>query len=242
MNRVGMQILDLFFPNRCDCCKQEIRFDRWICAECEEKLRKLECTPPDVWALRQNTADPFPWDGFAALYYYRDLAKTGVLSIKTGHKGFLNAMADGLSTRISEHFSGIRIDCITFVPVTKRRRRRQGYSHCELIADALGKRLGIPVEKKLLSEREGEIRQHHLNYAQRQEYSDRFVHTNRRLDGKTILLCDDIVTTGNTLRQCIGLLKECGAASVLAAVCACSAAPVPQRKNLENPLDKSGTV
>lgn len=242
MNRLGMRLLDILFPNRCDCCKRQIRFDRWICAECEAALKALECAPPDVWEKRQSPEEPFPWDGFTALYYYREEVRNGVLSMKSGHKGFLNVMADGLSARITEGFAGTEIDCIAFVPVTRSRRRRQGYSHCELMADALGKRLSLPVNRKLLLERAGKIRQHQLTYAERQEYTDRFVHGHGRLDGKTVLLCDDIITTGSTLRQCTRLLKDCGAARVFTAVCACSAAAAPKEKNLENPLDKSGTM
>ena len=40
------------------------------------------------------------------------------------------------------------------------------------------------------------------------------------LSGVSVMLCDDVMTTGSTLNECAGLLKELGAESVTAAVCA----------------------
>lgn len=221
MSDIGMRVLDFFYPNLCDCCKVKIPYGAWVCENCREELAKLEC-PPRAWEQSQHADTPFPWDGFLALYAYRDAAKRGILSLKQGHKGFLNAAADALAERIAAEYNTAEIDCITFVPVTVLRRSLQGYSHCELLADALGKRLSVRVEKHLLTERNGKIRQHQLSAEERKQYTDRFAHTGKNLADKTILLCDDIVTTGTTLAECTRLLKECGAKRVYTAVCCAS--------------------
>ena len=218
---IRMHLFDFFYPNLCDCCKVKIPYGAWVCDKCREELAKLEL-PPRAWEQNQHADTPFPWDGFLALYPYRDAAKQGILSLKQGHKGFLNAAADTLAKRVAEVYDTKEIDCISFVPVTKLRRSLQGYSHCELLADALSRRLSIPVEKHLLTEQNGRIRQHQLSAEERKQYTDRFAHTGKDLADKTILLCDDIVTTGITLAECTKLLKECGAKRVYTAVCCAS--------------------
>lgn len=220
MNRAVLWLLDLLYPNTCDCCGVRIPFDASVCENCRAELSLLKIAN-HAWYSHEPSDTVYPWDGLVTVYHYDKAARKGVLALKDGHRGFLALAAEELSARITETFADAQIDCVTFVPVTKKRRRRQGFSHGELLAKAIGKRIAVQVRGDLLCENGMKLRQHQLTAAERKIYAERFSHTGRDLSGQTVLLCDDILTTGSTLMRCTHLLKECGAKRVLIAVCAC---------------------
>ncbi|MBR4201312.1 MAG: ComF family protein [Oscillospiraceae bacterium] len=210
-------LLDTFWPNRCDCCEERIPYDLLICPECEALLQAQRITYTD-WATHHST---MPWDGGAVLFSYEKAAKTGILAVKDGHRGFAEYAGVLLAEELKSCCPPEQISCITWVPVTKRRKRQQGYAHTELLARAAAAALGRPLRSDLLAEHAGKIRQHDLPAAERKKYAERFTATDRRTDGLSIVLVDDILTTGNTLRRCTEELRRQGAARVwIAAVCA----------------------
>lgn len=204
--------LDLLYPNRCDCCNVRIPYDALICANCAALLQTRRISYAD-WAADKP---PQPWAGAAVLYAYDSAAKTGVLAMKDGRRGFCAYAAAQLAPLIEQ-----RPDCITCVPVTRERRRIQGYAHAEMLGKMLAAALDLPLRTDLLQESAGKTRQHDLPAAEREQYAARFTSAGKRLDGQKILLVDDILTTGATLRQCTRCLLESGAETVyIAAVCA----------------------
>ena len=215
MNRLKLRLLGLLYPNRCGCCLCRIPFDAAVCPTCADALRHLR-TDYAAWE-QQNCGTVYPWDGAAAAFLYQGAAKEGVLSLKDGLRNFGDFAGEQLAEiiRSDPQFSGIT--CVTWVPVTAQRRRAQGYAHAEIIGKAAAKTLGLPARGALLTEHAGKLRQHQVSGAERAQYAERFRHTAKNLNGQSILLIDDVLTSGSTLRQCTVLLKKCGAERVLIA-------------------------
>ena len=212
--------LDLLYPNRCDCCGERIRWDALLCTECAAALDALR-VPNDAWG-RTHPASDMTWDGCAAAYAYTGAARRGVLALKDGHRGFLQYAAAELADAVREMIPPAEISCVTWVPVTKQRRRTQGYAHAELLGRALAEALQCEPRGGLLTEQCGALRQHDLPAADRAIYARlRFQRTDTDLSGQTVLLVDDILTTGSTARKCTALLREMGAARVFVAAAAC---------------------
>lgn len=215
MNRFSALLLDILYPNRCDCCGRRIAFDRDICMNCEETLDSLRYSYAEWAADKQDIL----WNGGIVRYGYTETAKDGVLAMKDGCRGFGRHAAHGIAAEVRN--LPVQFDFVTWVPMDRKRRRRQGYAHAELLGKEIAKDLGILARGDLLAEQGGRIRQHDLPAQERQKYAARFMLTGKRLSGETVLLVDDILTTGSTLRKCTELLKEAGAAQVyIAAVCA----------------------
>ncbi len=222
MSRAGLRLLDCFYPNRCGCCQCRIAFDGLLCESCRSELGGLRGSYAE-W--ENKTSDSvYPWDGAAAVFRYQGAAKAGVLALKDGLRNFGYYAGRELAACIRESGAAAEIDLVTWVPVTKHRRRSQGYAHAEIIGKAAAKALGIPASGGLLEEHAGKLRQHQLQAAERVQYAERFTHTGQNLSGKAILLCDDVLTTGSTLRRCTVLLKNCGAERVYIAAAAYAAA------------------
>lgn len=216
-HKTAALLLDVFFPNRCDCCDARIPYDLLVCQECAALLTELRSDFAS-WA-REKTE--LSWAGGAVLFAYDGAARTGVLSMKAGRRGFSQYAAGLLAEQITAVCPAEMFSCVTWVPMTKSRRRVQGYAHAELLGREIAAILGVPARGDLLLEHAGAVRQHDLPAAERAKYAERFVHTGKRLEGQTVLLVDDILTTGSTLRRCADLLQECGAQAVyIAAPCA----------------------
>lgn len=212
LRRITALLLDLLYPNRCDCCEARIPYDALICEACKAQLDALRISAED-W---DSSGKPIPWKTAALLYAYDGAARTGVLAMKDGKRGFCAYAAKQLAPHIPQE-----ITLITYVPVAGSRRRIQGYAHAESLANNLAAELHLPVRGDLLTEIAGKTRQHDLPAAEREQYAERFLAAGNRIDGETVLLVDDILTTGATLRRCTGLLYDAGAESVhIAAVCA----------------------
>lgn len=222
-SKAAALLLDIFWPNRCGCCGEMIAYDENVCGECAAELRTERISYAD-WAKRQTGV--FPWADGAAVFAYAGAARDGVLALKDGQRGFAEYSAELLAEEITAVCADAPLSFVTWVPVTKRRRRMQGYAHAEMLGKKLANALQLPARGDLMTEPEGAVRQHSLKAKERVKNAKRFQPTGRRIDGETVLLVDDILTTGSTLRHCTELLLEQGAKKVyIAVICAARAVP-----------------
>jgi ComF family protein len=105
----------------------------------------------------------------------------------------------------------LRVDLLSYVPVSKERFAERGFNQAQLLAEELGRRLGIPVEP-LLDRSRHTGKQSYKNRAERLEAMkhafeirlDTCKRVLTKLDFRpiTILMIDDVYTTGSTLHQC----------------------------------------
>lgn len=217
--RLGAFALDLLYPNRCDCCGRFIRYDAALCTRCIAELDALRVSAAD-WDC--PAAETPLFDGLVTLFSYESTAKNGVLALKNGHRGFCRYVAPLLADAVRDIIDPAEIACITWVPTARTRRRTQGYAHAELLGKAVAAELHCKTRGDLLVEFPTKIRQHQLSAKDRAVFADlRLGHTGADICGQTVLIIDDILTTGSTLRRCTALLREMGAARVIAAAAAC---------------------
>ncbi len=213
---------DFFFPNRCPCCDKFIPYDELICKECSGGIVYGDfcriCGHSPCQCKEQKNI----YDGCAVLIEYRGAGRDGILALKY-YKG-LNA-AKYLVPKlygILEENGFLAADIITAAPMTGARRNVTGYNHAEYIAKLISKRSGIPADFSLIGKRKNAGAQHFKSGRERAEAAKNAYKKGKRgdLSGKTVLLCDDIITTGSTLNACSKILKESGAEKVYCAVLA----------------------
>jgi ComF family protein len=101
------------------------------------------------------------------------------------------------------------------VPLHPKRLRERGYNQASLLSKELGKLVGLPVEDDTLIRVKDSVPQARTRSAieRRRNVQDAFA-SHQRLEGKQILLIDDVCTTGATLDACATALKAAGAGSV----------------------------
>jgi ComF family protein len=107
---------------------------------------------------------------------------------------------------------------ITWVPLSRKRKRTRGYDQARLLAEALAAGSSIPCSGLLVKQREAAPQSGSGGREERKANIRDAYRTKNEIDirGKTVLLVDDIVTTGATLEECAAVLSSAGAACIKA--------------------------
>lgn len=222
MNKALEWLIDLVYPNRCPFCGGFIAWNERICKACEIELKTADICPKcgHIKCVCQ-TSEP-DYDGCAAAYPYTGAVRDGILRLKySGGFDTARFIVPTLAQRLRELDFANRADLVTAVPMSKRRRRETGYNQAEYIAKLLSRELSLPCDLQLIDKSASAKTQHSLSAREREiAAKEAYSPKKCRIDGKTVILCDDIITTGSTLSACAAVLKEMGAYRVYCAALA----------------------
>ena len=202
------RMVDFLFPPKCPFCRRVTEGQR-VCPKCEKALPWTEGKDREqVLSGGLRCASPL---------WYEDLAREGILRFKFHGGAGAEVLGALLADCAAERYSG-EFDLVTWVPVSKKRRRKRGYDQAELLARRVGELSGLPAVPTL------EKIRHTVAQSRIEDDSARLANVQRAyrllpgvdLPGQTVVLVDDVVTTGATLSQCAALLRQAGAARVVA--------------------------
>lgn len=200
-------LLDLLFPRKCTFCRRLTQGGAMVCPRCAAKL------PYTGYSARQDF--PHLAACYSPLYYTEDVRRS-LLGYKFGGlRMYASAYGEFLAKCIDEN--RISCDSITWVPLSRMRLRKRGYDQARLLAEELSRRLSIPCIP-LLRKMRNNPRQSATGNAEKRRRNVKGVYEalpDPDIRGKTILLVDDIVTTGATLSEAASVLQKAGAASVV---------------------------
>lgn len=217
-------MLDIFFPNRCPFCGGFIMWDRHICADCEESMEKANSVVCRSCGMDKCVCGEAPrrYDkAFVSFFYNDGSVREAIFRLKdTGENNIGEYTAEDAAERMRDE-NIPKPDMIVPVPMGRKKRRKRGYNQAELIAECIGKRLDRPVRTDIIFKRDSKEEQHGLGAEERlRRVGSLFYAGDADLSGKTVMLCDDVMTTGATVDVCTRLLKGLGAESVYVTVCA----------------------
>ena len=200
-------MLDWIFPPKCLLCRkilQEEELD--LCHKC--RTDGPECT---------NFRKKLPFiDSWTAVWYYEDNARHSLLRYKfRGKRSYSQGYGRLLAMRLQEaHPEGF--DLLTWVPISPLRKLRRGYDQVELLARSVGQELGIQPVQLLQKVRHNRAQSGIVGEAQRRAnvLGVYRVVNPELLEGKRVVLLDDIITTGTTAGECARVLLTAGAKEV----------------------------
>jgi ComF family protein len=117
---------------------------------------------------------------------------------------------------LQSHYSALAFGGVVAVPLHPTRRRERGYNQAALLAEAISRKTGLAyLDHTLLRIRPTPSQTHLDRRARAKNVRDAFVVRNAEaVVGKTILLVDDVCTTGATLNECAQALCAAGATAV----------------------------
>ena len=200
-------ILELLFPHKCILCGKLLeKGQQDLCPDCR-------ADSPDY----PNRKEKIQFlDSFTAVWYYEGSVRRSLLRYKFySMRSYADSYGRLLAMKVLEiHPEGF--DCLTWVPVSRRRKIRRGYDQVQLLAKAVGRELGmtpVPLLKKVRHNRpqsgiaDAAMRRANVLGAYRAENRE-------QIAGKRILLLDDVLTTGSTAGECARLLLTWGAKEV----------------------------
>lgn len=203
------EIRNLIYPSReiCLICKEEDLSESHICIYCREKLEIVD----EYFHLDS----PHIEDVYYSLFYNRFIREV-IRDFKFHGKNYLykalgEVMVDTLRKWDPE------IDCITYIPMHRRKEARRGYNQAKLLSLYISKETDVElVDGNLIKSRNTKDQSHSdkLERATNLKNSFKLIQAEDIRD-KNILLIDDIITTGATIREASKVLVENGARRVV---------------------------
>jgi ComF family protein len=203
-------------------CRKFVNSEEYLCSECAGEIKPIYgkiCTGcgSNVKNCECNRFI-YHFDGVVAPFYNRDAAQKAFYDYKY-RKHFRNAefFVENMANVIKDNYDIEAIDCICCVPMDQRKKLSRGFNQSEELAKLLSRYLKIPLRNGFLKKAKSNKTQHEL------KLRDRFINVRgvykaqSTTDAKTVLLIDDIKTTGATLDECARELKFAGVEKVLCA-------------------------
>ena len=218
--QAGRTLLDALYPLECAGCGASGKI---ICDRCAEQLPVLVqpycqvCSADSDAEVCQVCAQSGRrFDGVRAPYRYAGSIRQAILALKYGG---IKAAAPQLGDMLAEYVQANPLpgDLVAAVPMHASRRRERGYNQAELLARRVAGRCDVPYSGDLLTRtRRVDPQAGMTSAASRAINVVGSVAVSRpgEVDGRQIVLVDDVATTGSTLDACAAALKDAGAASV----------------------------
>jgi competence protein ComFC len=214
-NRLFKGLVDFALPPVCICCEKPLTGEEaFICTRCSSALVKVE----DSYSLKQDKfgeAD-FVNNAFGIYWFREDSNIQAVIhSLKyTQMKSIGRVFGRIIGKEINEKY-GDNFDYIVPVPLHKSRLRERTYNQSEYICRGINEILNKRVLGKCLERNRCTSTQTKLNLKQRKENVKNAFTLNKKykpnIAGNSIILVDDVITTGATIMECARVLHENGA-------------------------------
>jgi ComF family protein len=222
--RFASLLLDLFFPADCRICKEMLGCnENYICKDCFDKIEPLKpplcvrcgkhidggiiclsCKSRRIYFERARSYGEFSGvlkESIHLLKYEKKLILVDKLA------NLMDGVIDGFESEF--HY-------LLGVPIHKNKERKRGFNQTELFCDFLSKTRGIPVLPGLAKKIDTphQVGLDHAARMQNVKDSFRWRGNKRQIEGKRLLLVDDVMTTGSTVNECSKILMAEGAESV----------------------------
>jgi len=228
---MGLAFLDLFLPKSCVACE-----DRWpegsesswcgpcleripwirspLCPRCGRPHHKSPSSPDHLCG--DCEVSRYPFDSVRSAAFHSGAVRNGIHRLKFG--GRLHWVPPLVELLVRAVTREMQSSCSVIIPVPlhHKRLRQRGFNQAGLLARGLGKALGLEVDYGLL------VRSAWTEPQTRLKREDRLHNVKGafqvvkvgKLQDRSVLLLDDVFTTGTTLCECATVLKEAGASEV----------------------------
>ncbi|MSQ27343.1 MAG: ComF family protein [Dehalococcoidia bacterium] len=220
LERVRAGALDLLFPKRCLGCRA---WGALVCDLCRSKVDSLRppfclgCGAPangtPCGSCRDN---PLEVDGLRSVFPYEGLVRAAIIEFK--YHG-LSCLAGELGVWMADRIDWLEpADVIAPVPLHRWRERDRGYNQSALLAQSLQRSFKLPLAAGALQRTRPTPPQVHMSGRKEraENVQNAFIADRRIVDGRSVLIVDDVATTGTTVSACARALKDAGAARVMA--------------------------
>ena len=225
--RIKETLKGLLYPRRCPVCHDVVEDKgELVCRICRTRLPVVrqpscrKCGKPLLAERQEYCQDclrKHHWyrQGRAA-FTYDELMRRSIAKFKyEGRREYAAFYAEEILRSCGREAALWNAQTLVPIPLHPSRRRKRGFNQAELLAEELSRRLGIPVDKKVLIRTKHTKAQKQLNDQERlSNLKDAFSIRKGCTPKHTIILVDDIYTTGSTMDEAARVLLENGAQTV----------------------------
>lgn len=224
MSRLTETLKQAFFPHHCFLCNEVLLPHQRMCGDCWQKAPYI--LPPICECCGRSKDDCHCGKRRRAFarcispFYYKGTVQTGISTLKSeGYDVTVAGFASEMAEIVRREYGGIPFDFVTAVPLHKRELLDRGFNQAEKIGQALAKHMTLPYES-VLTKITVTAPQKELKAVERSGNLLGVFDVSGDVTGKTVLLVDDVITTGATLDECAKILKIFGAEEVYAVTAA----------------------
>lgn len=224
-NKVGKLFAKIFAPANYKCinCGCDVFDDKGFCDDCVPLLpfnNGKTCPRCGVGIDGDETYcshcafDKVYFDKAHSAFHYDGIITKAIVQMKFNNLGrFATVLASYLVDLAQKH--DLHFDVVTFAPMSEKSKRIRRYNQAELLAKAFCEQLQIAEPIQAIIKTKETAPQEKLNRTQRKQNLVGAYKINAEVTGKTVLVIDDVKTTGSTLNECAKVLKRAGAVAVI---------------------------
>ncbi len=231
--RAGKWLVSLLYPTHCPACDKIVFWGKDICPDCEEKFQLL--TQP--WCMKcgkkLGAEDEYCLDcsrqkhyfvRARALYEYESVAGAVYRMKYQGRQEYADYFGRIISIYLGEFIERVEPDGLIPVPLHPRKYNKRGYNQAALLAEAVGRYMGIPVYSKYVERVRNTEPLKMQNPRERQNNLKKaFNIAQNDVKLKSTIIIDDIYTTGSTVDEIAHELKAQGVERIYVITLACGA-------------------
>lgn len=206
-------LADLFYPSLCLVCgKCLVRGEKYLCSHCLADFPFADesySASDQVLEVFDHVSRP---QCLYALFYYNKYSPYRKLIYAVKYLSY-RKLGRYLGRLLGERIKGkCQADCIVPVPLHKKRERKRGFNQAHEIACGVSEVLGIEILDGVVVRIKNNVSQAGKNAVERQQnVEDIFkLRDVQKIAGRHVLLLDDVITTGATLKSCLQVLAEAG--------------------------------
>lgn len=208
--------LDLVFPRVCEACDAPLQGqESWICTSCRINLPRLTS---DSMAYEVISKRFSSYPEVMGIHSFLVFTKKGsvqqlIYALKYRNKKEIGVLLGKMFALENER---IQADIILPVPLHRKREKERGYNQSKLFSEGISEIWEVPLEDELLIRTQYTVTQTGKSKEERGiNMSGVFaVSDPERLKGKSVILTDDVMTTGATLESCLETIVEAGCKQV----------------------------
>jgi len=154
-------------------------------------------------------------DGIRSVFKFDEVIRKAIHELKYRN---LKAISPCLAELLADYLRANPLpgEALVAVPLHPRRLKERGYNQSRLLAEDLGRRVGLPIiDDCLIRVKQAQPQVRAVDVEERRRnVADAFACRDNKVSGKQIILIDDVCTSGATLEACAAALKSGGATSV----------------------------
>lgn len=216
---------DMLFPRRCPICDGVLRFRKeYICPACLEKIKYtkepvcMKCGK-SLWEEEEYCYDcrnkRHLYVQGAAVFEYDSIASSLYRFKYGGKQEYAAFFGRCMASALEERMKRWNVQALVPVPIHPSRKRKRGYNQAQLLAEVISAQTGIPVRKDIIVRQRKTAPQKELDEKQRQNNLKKaFKILKNDVKLNTIVIIDDIYTTGSTIDAMTAILYSVGVGKV----------------------------
>ncbi len=221
------KILDLLYPGRCPVCDRILAYrETLVCPDCIGKLAYIK-EPKCMKCGKQMMDNETEYcagcrdkrryfrKGFS-VFLYNDVMKKSIYRFKyANRREYSRFYAETVCRCLGKEIREFCADAIIPVPLHPKRFRKRGYNQAGLIASEIGRRMNIPVREEILIRERNTKALKLMTLTERENNLKKaFKMVKNDVKLNTVIIVDDILTTGSTINEISRVLRENGIKNV----------------------------